>query len=81
MTLLIINAEKITIGLVNSLSCDLNKGKNMHASVIYTHLHDNNFLLKVFLWDGMDLKFEIGHKGGKYSLRNTSRMQNIEFAG
>ena len=37
--------------------------------------------LKVFFCDGPDLKFEIGHKGEKYSLRTTSRMQNIEFVG
>ena len=52
----------------------------MQASVIYTPLHDKKFLLKFFL-DGSDLKFKIGHKGKKYSLRNTSRMQNIEFVG
>ena len=32
-----------------------------------------------FFWDGTDLKFEIGHKGDKYSPRNTSRMQNTEL--
>ena len=37
---------------------------------------------QIFFWgDGMDLKLEMGHKGDKYSLKNTSRMQNIEFVG
>ena len=51
----------------------------MQASVIYTPLYDSKFILKVFFWDGTDLKFETGDKGEEHSLRNTSRMQNIEF--
>ena len=51
------------------------------AGVIYTPLHDSNSLLRVFFLDGTDLKFDIGHKGEKYSLRNTSRMLNLEFVG
>ena len=51
----------------------------MQASVIYTPLHANKFLLKVFFWDGADLEFDIEHYGEKYPLRNTSRMRNIEF--
>ena len=47
--------------------------------VLYTPL----YMIKSFFWrfflDGPDLNFIIGHKGEKYSLRNTSRMQNIEF--
>ena len=49
----------------------------MQASVIYTPYMIINFLN--FFWDGMDLKFEVGVKGEKYSLRNTSRMINIEL--
>ena len=30
---------------------------------------------------GTDLKFEIGHKGEKYSQKNISGMQNIDFFG
>ena len=52
----------------------------MEACVIYTNLHDNKFTLKLFR-EGMYLKFEIVQKGEKYSLRNISRMQNIEFVG
>ena len=53
----------------------------MQVCGIYIPLHDNNFLFKFFSRDGKDLKFEIGHKGENYSLRNTSRMQNIECVG
>ena len=53
----------------------------MQASVIYVPLYDNEFLLKVIFWDGTDLKFKVGRKGEKYSLKNTSRMQNNEFVG
>ena len=52
----------------------------MQASVIFTPLHDNNFLLN-FFGDQTNLKFEIGHKVEEYSLRNTSRIQNNEFVG
>ena len=49
---------------------------------MYTPLHDKLiFILSFFFWVGTDLAFEIGHKGGEYSLRNTSRMQNIDFVG
>ena len=51
----------------------------MQASVIYTPLIVNKFILIFF--NGVDLEFENGHKGEKYSLRNTSRMQNIDFVG
>ena len=44
----------------------------MQASVIYTLLHDNTFILKVFIWDGADLKFEIGRKGEIYITLNLS---------
>ena len=53
----------------------------MQASLIYIPLHDKKYLLKVFFGDGKNLKLEFGHKGEKYCLRNTSRMQNIEFIG
>ena len=52
----------------------------MQASVIYTPLAYNTFILKVF-FDGTDLRFEIGRNGEKYSLRSTSRMQLIEIVG
>ena len=73
-------SRKKTNKIVTSLSCDLKKGLKMEASVIDTPINDNNFLLKLF-WEGMYLKFEIVHKSEKYSLRNTSRKQNIEFVG
>ena len=47
----------------------------MQTSVIHTPLQDNKVLLKVFFWDLTGLKFDIGQKGEKNSLRNTSRMQ------
>ena len=54
----------------------------MQASVIGIYpLHDIKYLLKFFWGDGTDLQFEVRHKGEKYFLRNTSRMQNIEFVG
>ena len=53
----------------------------MQVSVKYTPLYDSKFLLKVFFWDGTDLKFDIGRKGEKYPLRNTSRMKNLEIVG
>ena len=53
----------------------------MPASVIYTPLRDNKTFLKVFFWEGADLKFEIEHKGENYSLRNTSRIQKNEIVG
>ena len=37
--------------------------------------------MKDFFRDGRDLKFQIGHKGERHSLRNSSRMENIDFAG
>ena len=51
----------------------------MDASVIYTSLYDKKHLLKLFLWEGTYLKLEIVHNGETFSLRNTSRMQNVEF--
>ena len=51
----------------------------MEASVIYNHSHDVKLILKFFFSYGAYLKFEIVHKGEKYSLTNTSRMQNFEF--
>ena len=33
--------QEKAITKVNSISCDLKKGKKMEASVIYTPLHDN----------------------------------------
>ena len=53
----------------------------MQAGVIKNPLHDNKFLFEVFFGDGMELKFEIGPKVGKYFLINTLRMQNLELVG
>ena len=66
--------------IVNSLSVT-KKGCRREASVKYTLLHKNEFIFKLLLGEGTYLKFEIVHKGEKYSLRHTSRMQNIEFVG
>ena len=41
----------------------------------------DQFYFEVFFCDGTDLKFEVGHKGEKYSIRNTSRIQNTDFFG
>ena len=53
----------------------------MGASVIHISLRDIQFICKLFLWEGTYLKLEIVLNGEKYSSRNTSRMQNIEFFG
>ena len=38
-------------------------------------------LFLCFFLEGTDLKFENTQKGENYSLRNTSRMRNIDFVG
>ena len=48
---------------------------------MHTALQDNKFLMKFFYWEGTYLKLEFVHKDEKYSFRNTSRKQNIEFVG
>ena len=57
----------------------------MDASVVYTPLHDDRFISKLFLGGGgrevTYLRLEIVHKGEKYPLINTSRMQKIEIVG
>ena len=50
----------------------------MQTSVIHSPSHENKIILKVSFWGGTDLKVEIGHKGEKYSMRNTSRVQNCK---
>ena len=42
---------------------------------------DDKFLFNVFFLDETDIEFEIVHKGEKFSLWNTSRIQNTEFVG
>ena len=65
---------------VNSFSVEMKKVKKMEASIIYTPLYDIKFILKPFFGGGgTNLKLEIVHKGEMCSLRNTSRMQNIDF--
>ena len=59
----------------------LEKRLKKQSSVINTALHASIYLLKVFLWDGTDLKFDVGDKGEKYPFRITSRTQNFEFVG
>ena len=53
----------------------------MEASVRYTPIHNNNILLKFVFGEITYLKLEILHNAEKYSVRNTSRMQNIEDVG
>ena len=50
-----------------------------NAGQCYMHLLYDEFILKFFFWDETYLRLEIGHKGEKYSLRNTSRVQNIDL--
>ena len=52
----------------------------METSVIYTKIYVNNFILS-FFWEETYLKLENSHEDEKYSLTNTSRMQNVEFVG
>ena len=40
-----------------------------------------NLFQSFFLWEGAYLKVEIVYKGEQFSLRNTSRMQYIDFVG
>ena len=55
-------------------------GERTEASIINTPLRYVKLLFKLF-FDGTYLKLEYVHKDDKYSLRNTSRIQNIEFVG
>ena len=41
-------SRKKSIGIGNSLSCDLKKGKTMEATVIFTPLQDDKFIMKFF---------------------------------
>ena len=70
------------IRIVNSFSWDLKSFKKMEVSVIYSPQLDNIMLMKFFFFfEVAYLQFEVVHKGEKYSLRNTSRMQSIESVG
>ena len=51
----------------------------MEVCVIYKPFN-TKFLLKSFR-EGINLKLKILHKGEMYSLRNTSRIQDVEFVG
>ena len=76
-----VSSGKKAITIVNSLSCDLKKNTLKNAGQCYIYpSHVNNFF-KGFFFNGADLKFEIGHNGEKYSLKNTSQVQNTEFVG
>ena len=80
MPLIFVFSLKKTVRMVKSLSYGLKKGQKMEPGVINTPLHDNKFLLKLFC-EGSYLTLEFVYKGEKYSLRNTSRIKNIETVG
>ena len=68
MALMFVFRKKKSFRIVISLSWDFKNCQKIKACVICTLLHDH-------------LKVEFRHKGEKCPLRNTSRMQTIEFVG
>ena len=48
--------------------------------LLFTPLHDNEIILKIFFCEGTNLKLETVHMGVKFSLRNTSPIQHIELS-
>ena len=50
MTLIFLLSRTKAIRIVNSLSRDLKKYWKMETSVIYTLIHDKQFLLKLIFW-------------------------------
>ena len=82
MALRFVFCRKKAVSIVNSLSCDMKEGKIMGASVIYTHLHDIEFLLKLFFWEETYLKRTTVNTGEMNSLIKTSvasRMQKLKL--
>ena len=65
MGLIFVFSGKNAIRMAASFSWDLKEVKKFRPVLIYPHKRKIKFLLKVFFWDGTDLKFEIGHKGEK----------------
>ena len=70
MAFIFVFSRKKAIKIVKSLSHDLKK-VNKCRPVLYTPPNMIINMFRSFFWVGTNLKFDVGHGGEKYSLRNT----------